>query len=120
MITIGQLTDWILENRKNKVFKGWTRLEIAQSIKRAVEDESIMYFFDTQHEIKGVVLGVKFPEKQVMFISEILTIQPKVMQNFTKIFGLLYPDWTLEAMRHGKHKVYKTKQFIKKFTKIKL
>lgn len=113
MITVGQLIDFILENRTDKVFKGYTKEEVAGAVEKGLQDGTL--FYDTDgHKVTGMVLAEKIPNKKVMFVIENLAMSIDRLRKFAQKSQQMYPGWKLEAMRHNKHRIFNTEKLYKK------
>ena len=110
MITIGQMADWILENRKNKVFKNYTKEEIAIAIVDGIESNTFLYEAEGD-KILGMLLSVKMEDKKIIFVTENLATNLTILGRFLRRMIEMYPGYNIEGIRHGK---------IHKFTASKL
>jgi hypothetical protein len=101
MITLENVVEFILEHRKNKVFKGFTREQIALACVDSLEEEAFLVDVDfNTGKIYGVVLGRQAPAYKLLHICHILTISPGVIKRFVAEFKKRFPDWDLQANRH--------------------
>ena len=101
MITIGQMADWILENRKNKVFKNYTKEEIAIAIVDGIESNTLLYEAEGD-KILGMLLSVKMEDKKIIFVTENLATNLTILGRFLRRMLEMYPGYNIEGIRHGK------------------
>ena len=110
MISVQDIFEFILKNRKGKVFRDFSYIEIAQTIQDALVRRCIIVDTDeNSSKIFGVGLGYPIPEEgKLMHISHILTVRPKGgMTRIMKRFTELFPGWNIRAERKGKIVYYK-------------
>lgn len=101
-VTLQQLVDFVLKNRRGKAFLNYSELNIASSILTASLENTLLYSVDSDGNIDGIVVATKSPEIKVMFINNILTTRHSVLQLFVRTFRKLYPQYSLRAERwHG-------------------
>jgi len=112
--TTKDLVDFILENRRGKVFKNWSDAAIYSYICECLETNTLAY---ATHEGKvvGVVCGTKTLQKNI-YIMEILTTRAGVLKQFVAFFKRIYPDYTLTAHRRGKYIEYNTPKLVAKLS----
>ena len=118
-VTLGQLVEFVLKNRKGRAFYDCSEQHIAFDIWEAAKEGTMLYAVDNDKEICGIVVASKVEEMQMMFIKNILTTQPWAIKRFVEIFQQRYPDYRLRAQRwHGKDKPkmvdYKTERLCSK------
>ena len=110
MISVQDIFEFILKNRRNKVFRNFIEEEILQTIKETLYRRTIIVDTDEgQDKIFGVGMGYPVPcEDKLMHISHILTVRPKGgMARIMKRFTELFPGWNIRAERKGKLVYYK-------------
>lgn len=106
--TLEELVLYILANRGEKTFTGWTAEQIAFECWRAVKDGTMLYATNTiSGELTGVVLGRKLidpdTDAKVMSITAVLTTQKGVLLSFYLGFRLKFPEYKLmQATRRKK------------------
>ena len=101
MITIGQMADWILENRRNKVFKDQTKEQIAIALADGIAENTLLYEA-VEDKILGVILAVKMEDKKIIFVVENLATNLRTLGNFLRRMIEMYPGYNIEGIRHGK------------------
>ncbi len=113
MITVGALLDFILENREDKVFKGFTKEEVAGAVDEGLQDGTLFYATE-QDKISGMILAQKIHTPQVLFVVENLAMNLQNLGQFARMASERFPGWRLEAMRHGKHRKFDTEKLYRK------
>lgn len=111
--TIQDIVEYILANRSNKAYKDWTPTQIVDAIAVGVEDNSMLVSITPNGEISGVVTCSKIRSAKVLYVNGLVTTAKGVMKTFLQRFRELYPDWSLEATRHGKYVKYPTNRLVK-------
>lgn len=114
MITVGQLLDFVMENRKGKVFKGYTRGQVAAALTEGIEDGTLFYCATLDEKITGMILAFKIHEPKVLFVTENLAMKMSNLKEFARKAKIKFPGWSIEAMRHDKHRKYNTDRLYKK------
>ena len=113
MITFGALLEFILKHREDKVFKGFTEGEVAGAVAEGIEDGMLFYASDGE-KITGMILGQKRPASKIMFVVENLAMSLSTLKQFAMMAQERFPGWTLEAMRHDKHRKFNTEKLYRK------
>lgn len=113
MTTVGQLLDFVLENRTNKVFKGFSDAQVAASIAEGLQDGTLFYA-EKEGKLIGMILAIKIHKPKVLFVTENLAMSLDTLKQFAIMAQARFPGWKLEAMRHGKHRKFDTTKLYKK------
>jgi len=116
-ISVGNIVDYVVANRRKKAFEGWLPSEIAQHVIECAEDRSMVYAVGSDGEVVGVVTCQRFDKDKVLFVTNILTSARNLLPEFIKVFKALYPGYSLEADRRGKRVVYNTPKLVAKIDK---
>ena len=114
MITIGQMLDWVMEHRKGKVFKGYTRGEVAAALQEGVESNTLWYVSAPCGKIVGMILFTKLTKPKVLFVIENMAMSVKTLGVFAKRAKQEYPGWNIEGMRHDTHRKFNTSKLYRK------
>jgi RNA binding exosome subunit len=110
-MTVGNLIDFVMNNRRGKAFNGWTPIQLADSFLEAIESNLLFYSVDNG-EVVGVVHAGKFGN--TIHVYNILTTRAGVLQQFVQRLTELHPGCELDATRHERIKHYDAQRFIKK------
>ncbi len=113
MITAGDLLDFVLEHRENKVFKGYTKEEVAAAIAEGIQDGTLFYA-TKDDKIIGMALAIKLDSPKVLFVIENLAMSITILGRFAKMASEKFPGWKIEAMRHDKHRKFDTQKLYRK------
>jgi hypothetical protein len=112
--TIGELMDFILANKKDKVFLNQTESEIAYQVADGVRNETLFYSTDENDNINGMVLAELRVDQGVLFVTENLAMSLKNLRLFAKMSKERFGSYKLEWLKHGIHKQHNTGKFYKK------
>lgn len=114
-LQIKDIVKFILENRKNKAFRDWSKEAIAVEFSKAFDKKSAVYSLNPAGKINGVVIGEASYEYKVFHVRDILTTEEGVLKKLIKKFLELYPGWDIQAYRHDKlTRYFNTPLLIKK------
>lgn len=107
IITVKQITDWILENRKGDAFKDYPPNKIACAIDQTLNSTLGVFSYHVSDEGKldGVVIGEKIAHDVIM-IHDILCLNHSVLILFLRRFIELYPGYKLCGKAHGRNRVF--------------
>lgn len=112
MLKIADVVEYILANRKNKAFAGWTPLEITSAVAKAIAERTFLYDVNNYGKICGLSIGYK--SGTTIHITGILTTERESFKRLVQGFIRLYPDHTLSALRRDRFHTYNTKKFLQK------
>jgi len=113
-MTAGQLLDFVLENKGDKVFRNLSKEEIAGLLVEGLRDETIYFSETSDGKITGMILAYRIPERKVMFVRENLAMNLRNLTLFAKKLAITYPGWSIEALRHGALRQFNTSKLYKK------
>jgi hypothetical protein len=101
-MTINDVIDYIFlhPDGYTKVFKGWKESEVAQAIKKAIE-ENCFAWSEKDGKIDGIVLAKKKEDKRLHIIG-ILVSSKAALRGMLEKYYEMYPEWTLVGNRNGK------------------
>ncbi len=96
-----KLTDWVVANKRDKVFKDLTRDEIYNELKYSLDNNGLLV--DLRD---GKINGLLLLETR-LHIKQLLTNRAGSAGLLTSMMRCLYPDMKVQAERRGKIKIYK-------------
>ena len=106
MITLGEIAEWILKNRRKTAFINYTIETILDELVRCSNDRTMLCVFEDD-TIVGVVTAKVNSECNTMYVYNILTTKTGVIRKMLEWFRENYPNHMLEARRRGTtHKKY--------------
>lgn len=114
MITTGQLLDFVLKYREDKVFKGFTKAQVAAAITEGIQDGTLFYIATFDEKICGVVLAHKLETPKVLFVVENLAMSLTNLKVIATKAKREFPGYRIEAMRHNKHRRFDTEKLYRK------
>lgn len=91
--------------KENKIFKGWTDEEIADTVVFSISCGTFFYSTDSEGKINGVVVA-GFKDNMV-HVYGINTSEKGVFQKFVKLFNSWFKNCTLSAYRDGQYREYR-------------
>lgn len=97
--------------------------DLIQDVMQACFQGTMSYCVDRQGNLNGIAIGSVLPEEKVFYVTNCLASRENragVMLALLRKFKALYPEYKLEARRHGKIKQYNTDRFIMKVTNLTL
>jgi hypothetical protein len=106
MITLGEIAEWILVHRSNKVFKNYTRDEIVSRLVECVKNATMYCVTEVDGSIVGVACARKDDNERTMFVYDVLATKKGVAKNMLLWLRTNYPGYTLCGDRYGKFTVY--------------
>lgn len=117
MITLIHVYDFILANKKNKVFSKFTPEQIWECIDKASKENKLLYIADMEDNIQGIVIYSLNNNLQSIHIEHILCTDTSAFKHFVKTLKETCEHYTLTGKRKGKYKVYNTKKLCNKALK---
>ena len=108
MKTIGDLLDFVMLNRGTTTFMGFTEERIAAMLKEGVEENTLFYALDNDGKIRGMILAVKDEKHGILFVTENLAMNMNNLKVFAKKAHATWPHLSLQAIRHGSHRIFNT------------
>lgn len=103
-ITVEQLADWVMENRRGRAFTSYTKEQICEEITEGIWAGTFVYHLEDE-KILGLACGKKYQEEKVIWIHDVLTLRKDIIQKFLERFLLVYPDWTIKGQRNKRTRV---------------
>ncbi len=105
MTTIGQVAEWIIANRKQAAFNGYSFEKIVSQLGQCIDDNSMLCVTD-ESGIVGVICCRNISEK-TMFVEDILTTKPGIVKQMLEFFVTHYPGYRLTGKtRTGRHRIF--------------
>jgi hypothetical protein len=116
-LSITNLYEFVIANKGNKTFIGFTDTQIVNLLIEAVRNQLLLYSVDEQGRITGMIMAEKRPNN-VLFITENLAMSLSTLRRFAEKVQKMYPNYKLEWLKHGIHKKHDTQQIYRKLTTI--
>ena len=106
MMTIGEVAEWILRNRRGKAFEGYSLSSIIRQLSYCA-DNNTMLCVTEGNQIVGVVCCEKHVDKKIMFIQDILTTKSGIVKRMAEFFRDNYPQYEFTGInRHGRKRKF--------------
>src|SRR5215475_8790165 len=105
MISIGQLAEWILKNRKGKAFRGYSFEKITNELMECADASSMLCVTDN-NDIVGVICCKRDIHKRILYVYDILTIRKGIVKRMLEFAAREYPGFTIEGNTKKGHKFF--------------
>lgn len=113
-MTVKDLVIFVLKNRKGKVCKDWSIIEITFSIMNSLKQRTLTYSLNEAGQLNGLAWGVADYSKGTLYVSNAITTEKCVLRTLIGYFDRTYPELNLTAHRHGKFVRYNTNNLVRK------
>ena len=111
-VTIPDLIQFVLRNRRGKAFKGWTPQQIGWRIERALNNGGLAMAVNDKGAIVGLCCATPDHEKKVLHVDEILTTWPQALSGIIQKYKQWFDGFEITARRRGKQKLYRTGRLV--------
>ena len=111
--TFGDLVDFVMEHRKDKVFTDMDKMEVASKLHEYIQIDSL-YYAVSEGKITGMILADIDFDNKVLFVTENLALSLLNMRNFARKAAVEYPGFKIDGLRHDKPITYKMNNLLKK------
>jgi len=115
-LTIRDLVDFVLLNRGTTTFMGLEEPRIASMIRDGIHDGTMFYSVNSDNQLTGMILAVKDDEQKIVFVTENLAMNLTNLKAFARRAREQWPEYKLEAIRHGSHRKFNTNKLYTKLT----
>jgi len=105
-VSVGELVDWIWDNRRCIVWKEYTKIKIFEEVNWCITYGSLCYSTDSKGALDGVTCGRLDHDKKVFYVINILCLKTEALKNMLNWLITLYPNYTLEGFARGTRKRY--------------
>lgn len=102
MITIKEIVEYVMENRKGNAFKNWTETEVCQGIKESVDDGSFKCCVNKHtNKIVGVAQCRVNHQDREFHVANLLTTEPGAISTLYVMFLSSFPGYQMTGVRNG-------------------
>ena len=115
-LTVRDLVDFILLNRGTTTFINMEEPRIASMVRDGISDNTMFYSVNSDNQLTGMILAVKDDEQKILFVTENLAMTLTNLKAFARRAREQWPDYKLEAIRHGSHRKFNTNKLYTKLT----
>ena len=115
-LTVRDMVDFILLNRGTTTFMNMEEDRITWMVRDGIEDGTLFYSHDLDNNITGMILAVKDDKQKILFVTENLAMTMNNLKGFAKRAKQQWPEYKLEAIRHGSHRKFNTNKLYNKLT----
>jgi hypothetical protein len=113
-MNISDAVKFVMENRKNKVCRGWTPYQITYDITEAIKRNNFAYTVNDNEELTGVCWGTSNVTTKVFHVDAILTVEKGALKELVKYFQRTFKDYIILAERRDVFRTYNTPKLIQK------
>lgn len=99
--TFKDLVDFVLVNKGDKTFRGYSEGEIVCMLKRGIEEHSLYYEQGLDGRVIGMILAEVDHERKTIWVTENLAMSLTVLNKFAQKGKMQFPNYNLSAQRHG-------------------
>lgn len=114
--TVRDLHNFVLLNKGTKTFKGYSDERILHMLLDGIQDQSLYYETGLDGKIQGMILAIIEHKRKLIFVSENLSMCLQTLKNFAIKCRQTYPEYSIEAYRHGQPRIFNTDKLYKKLT----
>ena len=114
MITVGELTDWILKNRSGTAFKGLTKEQIVNELTLCIDNKSLVCV-SGKEGIYGVLCFERNGEDKTLYVYNILTVRRGIVKHMAKFVRDNFPGFIVTG--HNRHERFRNFKDINKLTR---
>ncbi len=104
--TFKDLYDFVMVNKTNKSFIGYSEERIIAMLKEGIDDKTLYYALSPEGKMVGMLLAIKDDKQKILFISENLSMSLHTLKLFAEKGRKMFPGYRLEAMKHSKHRKF--------------
>ena len=115
-LTVCDLIDFILLNRGTTTFMNMDELRIASMIQEALTDGILFYSVDSTNKLTGMILAIRDERQKIIFVTENLAMNLTNLKAYAKRAKEQWPEYNLQAIRHGSHRKFNTNKLYIKLT----
>ena len=104
--TFKELVEFIMINKKDKVFKTYTESQIASMLIEGIDDNCLYYSQDKEGNVDGMILAKISLGSRTLWIEENLAMTLSNLRAFAKKARLQFPDFDFQGFKCGKNRNY--------------
>lgn len=105
-VTFKHLYEFILANKKDKVFKGYDDMQIVTMLIEGLHDECLYYAADSNNQITGMILAKISVPSKTLWVEENLAMTLDNLKAFAKKAKQQFPEYTFQGFKCGKNRNY--------------
>jgi hypothetical protein len=114
--TFGDLIDFVLFNKSDKTFIGYSISGIVEKLHKAVNNGTFYYTVNSIGMINGMIIATKHEDTKILFIDENLAMNKINLIKFAKRAKEEFKGYKLEWYKHGIHKMPNTNKVYEKLS----
>lgn len=114
--TIKDLYEFVLKNKTDKTFFGYTDTQIFDMIVDHLNSDKyrLYYAVNDNGEITGMITFEVYHDIRSIFVTENLSMCFSTLRQFAKMAKEMYPGFSLSWLKYGKLKQFNTEKFYRK------
>lgn len=114
--TFKDLYDFVLKSKGAKTFINYSDERVLCMLKEGLDDNTLFYNVNTEGKITGMILAVKDVKHKILFVTENLAMSLTTLKEFARKAKQTFPEYQLQAIRHGGHRKFNTEKLYNKLT----
>ena len=101
--TVGDLYQFILKNKKNKVFSEYDNRQIVTLIMNGLMDKTLYYAQDKEGNITGMILAEVQKSRKTLFVMENLAMNLSNLKAFAMKARQQFPGYYFQGYKRNKY-----------------
>lgn len=106
--------DFILANKADKVFRGYTIHQIGFMVKEAIAEDCLYYALNSDGRITGMILAKQSIPSKTVWVEENLAMTIANLHEFARKAKEQFRGFTFAGFKHGKCRNYS--RFVNRLT----
>lgn len=111
-VSVQELVEWIITNRKGSAFKGDTEFELMAGVQEDIANHNLLFVLDSNDKLIGVTTFIIDHENGVLFVKNILITQYSALAIFAQHFKDHFQGFGICANRNNEEIMYNTSRLI--------
>lgn len=111
-VSVQELVEWIITNRKGSAFKGDTEFELMAGVQEDLANHNLLFVLDSNDKLIGVTTFIIDHENGVLFVKNILITQYSALAIFAQHFKDHFQGFGICANRNNEEIMYNTSRLI--------
>jgi len=114
MLTYGDVLEFVLKYKGKNAFSNMSKKSIETDIVRAMQTGQFLYETDDRCKLVGYLQYDINHKNKILFVYQNVALSLDRLFRFFQEFLNNYPDYTLQAMRHGRLVTYDNNKLLTK------
>ena len=114
MLTYGDVIEFVIKNKGKNAFSNMSNKEIEADIVRAMQTGQFLYETNDRCKLVGYLQYDIDHKHKILFVYQNVALSLDRLFRFFQEFLINYPNYTLQAMRHGRLVTYDNNKLLTK------